>query len=551
MLCPNKYPKFYPLLLSLVFLFSLCASSAAELWKQQPRENIPGEEIHPALKDVKSVKIIVTQSCSGIEDTINLPFRKIAADMLKYAGLNLVKDKVDLTVIIKAKGEVGFAPEPLFGHEATLSGSITFKKEDGSFTKTSSFKGSDIGVDGINSLFHHILSSFVTQFLQMEAEAFGICSVINALNNNNYYIRKDAASALIEIGAPAVDPLIAALKHKWWPVRTNAAKILGEIKDPRAVEPLINVLMNKTWFSKKEAEGILLDLNDQNEVVATIKVFREAWGDIRENAAIALGNIRDSRAVEPLIFSLKDKDDYIRKEASAALRKITGEEFGKNYLRWSVWWNQIQKTKKQENLYSSLLIKVLRGDKTVDFKDLRLAYTKTDEYDPYQYNFDMNVYEEMFDAFADKRYEQAIKKAEIILEDNFLDIDSHVICAESHKKIGNTNQFEYHDFMTKGLISSILDSGDGKSPETAYEVISIREEKAILKVLGYQLLRTALITHEGHHYDEIDVMDRKTGNKLKIYFNVDLPLKKAVPKKNDDFRPGSSYIYSKLNLLQG
>ncbi len=469
MLRPYKNNKFYLLLLSLVLLFPLYANSAAELWKQQPTENIPGEEIHPALKDVKSVEIMVTQSYSGTEDTINLPFRKHTADMIKYAGLNLVKDEADLLIIIKAKGKVGFAPEPLIGHDATLSGNITFKKEDESFIKTSTFKGSGSGVDGINSLFYDLFSLFLTQFLKMEAEAFGINSVINVLNNNNYYIRKDAASALIEIGAPAVEPLIAALKHKWWPVRTNAAKILGEIKDSRAVEPLIDVLMNKTWFSKEEA--------------------------------------------------------------SAALRKITGEESGKNYLRWSVWWNHTQKSKKQENLYSSLLIKVLKADKTVDFKDLRLAYTKTDEYDPYQYNFDMSVYEEMFDAFTDERYEKALTKAEIILENNFLDIDSHIICAESYQKIGNTKQFEYHDFMARGLISSILDSGDGESPETAYEVISIREEKVILKVLGYQLLRTALITQEGHRYDAADVIDTKTNNKLKIYFNVDLPLKKAVPKK--------------------
>lgn len=187
--------------------------------------------------------------------------------------------------------------------------------------------------------------------------------------------------------------------------------------------------------------------------------------------------------------------------------------------------------KEKDNMYSELLSRVLKGDKTVNFRDLRLAYTKTEEYNPYQFGFDTGIYKEMYDGFAEKNYTQAIAKAEIILEENYLDIDSHVICAESFKRLGDQKKSEFHEFVATGLISSILNSGDGKSLETAYEVLSIREEKAILKVLGYQLMRTALISQDGHSYDRMEVVNRKTGEGHILYFNVDFPLVKALIKK--------------------
>ena len=48
--------------------------------------------------------------------------------------------------------------------------------------------------------------------------------------------------ALCEIGEPAVEILINALKDGEWRLRWHSAEILGEIKDDRAVKPLTDVL---------------------------------------------------------------------------------------------------------------------------------------------------------------------------------------------------------------------------------------------------------------------------------------------------------------------
>jgi HEAT repeat protein len=118
-----------------------------------------------------------------------------------------------------------------------------------------------------------------------------------------------AAVALGRLGDKrAVKPLIDALKH--YPpslkipgridlvafarlARRGAAKILDALVDvgPPAVEPLIGVL------------------KDENALV-------------RSFAAEGLGELGDKRAVQPLVAVLKDEDEEVRRSATEALRKL-------------------------------------------------------------------------------------------------------------------------------------------------------------------------------------------------------------------------------------
>ncbi len=122
-----------------------------------------------------------------------------------------------------------------------------------------------------------------------------------------------AASALQKIGEPAVEPVIAALKHQDQKVRRGAACALRGTKDPRAVEPLIQAL-------KDENSGI------------------------QRCAGCALGAIKDLRAVEPLIEALKDRGSNVRESALRALRKITEQRFGDNPEQWRKWWEENKET---------------------------------------------------------------------------------------------------------------------------------------------------------------------------------------------------------------
>ena len=217
------------------------------------------------------------------------------------------------------------------------------------------------------------------------------------------YIREVAAQVLGRIGdRRAVEPLIKALKDRSRHIRRRAAQALGKIGDKSAVAPLIEALADGDSEVRKSAaealsritgedfdtvyERSLLwrcsqveekgtpypihihEAQKENRVSFLMKqlgnpevrssAYRElikigepaveplirALGDrkwvVRAYAAEALGKIGDERAVEPLIAALRDNDATVRSIAAKALERITGQNFGSNYVKWRRWWRR-------------------------------------------------------------------------------------------------------------------------------------------------------------------------------------------------------------------
>jgi hypothetical protein len=75
----------------------------------------------------------------------------------------------------------------------------------------------------------------------------------------------------------------------------------------------------------------------------------------------------------------------------------------------------------------------------------------------------------------------------------------------------------------RALLDSLLKSGDGKSEETAYAVISTREEYIILQVKGLKPLKQSIVTEKHHQYDTMEVEDQKGGRQT-LFFNIDMPM---------------------------
>jgi HEAT repeat protein len=158
-----------------------------------------------------------------------------------------------------------------------------------------------------------------------------------------FWVAKRDWSKCVEIGAPAVEPLIAALKDSDKDVRKAVAKTLGKIGDPRAIEPLLSALEGKNKEVRKAAASALEALGWQADVTETgaeYWVAKRDWGkcveigapaieplvaalqskDLFKGAAKALGQIGDPRAVEPLIAALED--ERLRPAWQPATREI-------------------------------------------------------------------------------------------------------------------------------------------------------------------------------------------------------------------------------------
>lgn len=131
----------------------------------------------------------------------------------------------------------------------------------------------------------------------------------------------ESERALVKIGSPAVDPLIAALQHDKETVRSNAARALGEIGDPRAIEPLKLAFKSNLKWGRGGAQGAL-ERFGAPAVPFFIESLESSSPYLRANAAMALGKIGDQRAALRLISALRDENWRVRSNAAVAFQSL-------------------------------------------------------------------------------------------------------------------------------------------------------------------------------------------------------------------------------------
>ncbi|HEX8734069.1 MAG TPA: DUF4919 domain-containing protein [Pyrinomonadaceae bacterium] len=169
--------------------------------------------------------------------------------------------------------------------------------------------------------------------------------------------------------------------------------------------------------------------------------------------------------------------------------------------------------------YEDLLAKLKKGDTNIDFKKLRFAFTETKNYSPYGNRSDDS--EKMSQFYREKKYKEALKSAAAVLETSYVDINAHFIAAVANRETGNSEKFEFHKKVYLGLINSIIEGRDGKSAKTAFEVIYVPEEYAVLSYLGLRRGSQALMTENGSKFDVLTVTNPENNETLKLYFNID------------------------------
>jgi HEAT repeat protein len=150
----------------------------------------------------------------------------------------------------------------------------------------------------------------------------------------------------VRLGAPAVDPLLAALKRRDRRVRASAAEALGKIANPRAAKALVATLGDSDEKVRRAATGALvrimapaakplaealLDGNETRRRLAREILDRTGWSPDRTAAGASYWVAKrqwakcvgiGSRAVTPLLWALEHEDELGRAEAALALGKI-------------------------------------------------------------------------------------------------------------------------------------------------------------------------------------------------------------------------------------
>jgi len=170
--------------------------------------------------------------------------------------------------------------------------------------------------------------------------------------------------------------------------------------------------------------------------------------------------------------------------------------------------------------YDELVARAKAGNADVDYLALRNAYAQSPGYDPYGTKLH-DPRGEMRDAYGRGDCAAVIAKAESILAQNFVDAEAHLAASLCHGKLGDADAGRRERAHARGLIDSILSSGDGKNEKSAFVVIQIAEEYTVLKVLGLRPVTQALIHADGHSYDRFETKSTETGQQGGLFFNID------------------------------
>ena len=172
----------------------------------------------------------------------------------------------------------------------------------------------------------------------------------------------------------------------------------------------------------------------------------------------------------------------------------------------------------------AVLLDSIRSGESENFFGLRMAYTKTSEYSPYETSTgdSLKKAENLIDS---AEMIAALKVLREIQNHNYVHIRSHLYTGYIYEQLGELVWSNYHYKIYEGLLQSIYVSGDGESPKTAYLVISTTEEYDFLHWFRLQILRQSLIEFENYRFDLLEVTDPETAEEYSIYFNIEIPIK--------------------------
>lgn len=176
----------------------------------------------------------------------------------------------------------------------------------------------------------------------------------------------------------------------------------------------------------------------------------------------------------------------------------------------------------EDAVYRNLVQRVQSGDFTVDFRALRMACMKSTLCEPRGSRADLAS---MNRAESAHDYARVIKIGERLIDQGFVNIEVHATLVKIYQDMQEPEKSKFHLDVTTALLRSILGSGDGKTTETAYQVICDREEYDTLTSLGLRyfgpMVSQTAVRENGHAYDRFEITNSVDGRSRFIFFNVD------------------------------
>jgi len=110
---------------------------------------------------------------------------------------------------------------------------------------------------------------------------------------------------------------------------------------------------------------------------------------------------------------------------------------------------------------------------------------------------------------------------DLILKDFPFNIEQIFIKGIAYDKLGVKDSSNSWLYKYDKLIRAIISSGDGKTPKTAFVVVKITDEYAVLNALELKFTGQALVTEKKKMYDLMNVAQNEYGID-QLYFDINL-----------------------------
>lgn len=184
--------------------------------------------------------------------------------------------------------------------------------------------------------------------------------------------------------------------------------------------------------------------------------------------------------------------------------------------------------------YAALITAAKDGDPGTDYTAMRQAYAMIAQYDPFGEKTNALMRDGQA-AYVAKDCKTALEKFKAAIALDFTLSDAHALSADCLEQAGDKAGEAREEAIAQGLFNSLLGSGDGESPATAFRIVTMHEETVILAVAGVNGTKKTTITTDQGPVEKIDITDQETGKKGAVYFNTGVvvlasAMQKAKPK---------------------
>lgn len=156
--------------------------------------------------------------------------------------------------------------------------------------------------------------------------------------------------------------------------------------------------------------------------------------------------------------------------------------------------------------------------------ELRESYAKSTEYNPYDRTYTDHT-EAAAKAQKSGDLAKAIEEIQNGLKYSKYDIEMLMFLSALYEEKGDLDKAKETRVLWTSLLDSIFDSGSGRDFATAFRVINVSEEYAVIRILRLKVLKQSLRGHEGSMFDVFEVENPRNGQSFELFFNIDLPKK--------------------------